>query len=128
MVKTFCKVIGIIFLIVGVMGFIAPTMLGFHLTAVHNIIHIISGAVALYFGYAGSLIAARSFCITFGVIYLLLGILGYIAPRLVSGILMTDADSGADLHADNIFHILLGLVFIVVWYLDAQRRTAAKTT
>ena len=39
----------------------------------------ISGALALYFGLIGTVRAARSFCIIFGVVYGLLGLLGLIA-------------------------------------------------
>ncbi|MGH9855929.1 MAG: DUF4383 domain-containing protein, partial [Blastocatellia bacterium] len=73
MAKTICKVLGTIFLVVGLLGFIAPNLMGMHLSAAHNVIHLVSGAVALYLGYAGTLNAARLFCLGFGAVYLLLG-------------------------------------------------------
>jgi Domain of unknown function (DUF4383) len=50
-----------------------------HLSVAHNIVRLISGALALYFGLTGTLRAVRNFCIIFGVVYGLLGLLGIIA-------------------------------------------------
>ncbi len=110
MAKTVCKILGVVFLLVGVLGFVKPDLLGAHLTTAHNAVHLVSGALALYLGFAGSLSAARAFCLVFGVVYLALGILG-----MALG-------AGADrmwevgpLHfgqADHGIHILLGVVFL----------------
>src|SRR6185295_16179991 len=76
MAKTVCKILGVVFLLVGVCGFAAPALLGAHLTPPHNVVHIVSGVIALYFGFAGSLSGAKAFALVFGVVYLALGILG----------------------------------------------------
>src|ERR1044071_5389414 len=78
MAKTICKLLGVVFVIVGIAGFVAPNLLGTHLSMAHNLVHIISGLIALYFGFAGSLSAARGFALAFGAVYLLLGIVGFI--------------------------------------------------
>ena len=80
MAKAICKVLGVVFLILGLLGFVSPNLLGMHLSGIHNIIHLISAALALYFGFAASPSAARTFSLIFGAIYLLLGALGFIAP------------------------------------------------
>lgn len=111
MAKTICKILGVVFLLVGVAGFAAPTLLGAHLTPPHNVVHIVSGVIALYFGFAGSLSGAKAFSLVFGIVYLALGILGLVmgAPpdRMwqVAGVL----DLGTSDHA---IHILLGIVFL----------------
>src|ERR1043166_5312820 len=61
MAKTVCKILGVVFVIVGVAGFVAPTLLGAHLNPAHNAVHLVSGALALYLGFAGSAGAARGF-------------------------------------------------------------------
>src|SRR2546421_2598071 len=73
MAKTVCKILGVVFVIVGVAGFAAPTLLGAHLNPAHNLVHIVSGALALYFGFAGSAGAARGVFILFRLVFLLLG-------------------------------------------------------
>ena len=111
MAKTVCKILGVVFVIVGVAGFVAPTLLGAHLNPAHNLVHIVSGALALYFGFAGSASAARGFCIIFGLVYLLLGVGGWFlgtGPEHmfpVGSLLMLGK-------MDHIIHILLGVIFL----------------
>ena len=123
MAKTICKLLGVVFLLVGLIGFIKPDLLGAHLSMAHNLIHIVSGILALYFGFAGSYSGARSFALAFGAVYLLLGIVGFImgAPGTSTIANMTMEDSrlwkvipntlelGT---ADHAIHILLGIVFL----------------
>lgn len=110
MAKTVCKILGVVFLLVGVAGFVAPRLLGAHLTTPHNVVHLVSGIVALYFGFAGTLSAAKIFTLVFGVIYLALGILGMAmgvgAERMWK---LGPLDLG---QADHGIHILLGVIFL----------------
>ena len=110
MAKTVCKILGVVFLLVGVVGFASPGLLGAHLTPIHNVVHIVSGVVALYLGFAGSLSGAKIFCLVFGVVYLGLGVCGLAfgmgaehiwgAGPLVLG------------SVDHGIHVLLGVVFL----------------
>jgi hypothetical protein len=110
MAKTICKILGVVFFLVGVCGFAAPTLLGAHLSPPHNVVHILSGVIALYFGFAGTLSGAKAFCLVFGVVYMALGILGMAlgAPPDRMWVL-------GPLHlgtADHGIHVLLGVVFL----------------
>lgn len=115
MAKTLCKIAGFLFLIIGLAGFASPNLMGFHLTPIHNIIHILTGAIALYMGFAATYDAARTFCLIFGVVYLLLGILGFVAPDVVAGVIghPTPVPAGA-LTPDNAFHLVVGILFLAV--------------
>lgn len=114
MAQTVCKVLGVAFLIAGLVGFVQPHFLGFHLTTIHNVIHLATAAVALYLGFAGTLTNARTFCLTFGAVYALLGVLGFLAPGLVATVLGHPGPvTGSDLMSDNLFHIAAGGVFLV---------------
>lgn len=110
MAKTICKILGVVFLLVGIAGFAAPTLLGAHLTPPHNLVHIVSGVIALYFGFAGSLSGARAFCLIFGVLYLALGIVGMAVGTgemrmwSVGPLVFGTADHG--------IHLLLGVIFL----------------
>lgn len=113
MAKTVCKVLGVVFLLVGCVGFIAPTLLGAHLTPPHNVVHIVSGVIALYFGFAGSLSGAKAFSLVFGVVYMALGILGMALGTAVAG--ENRMWTVGPLHlgqADHGIHILLGVIFL----------------
>jgi hypothetical protein len=110
MAKTICKILGVVFLLVGVCGFAAPTLLGAHLSPPHNVVHIVSGVIALYFGFAGTLSGAKAFCLVFGVVYLALGILGMVLGAPPDRMWML-----GPLHlgtADHGIHVLLGVVFL----------------
>jgi hypothetical protein len=113
MAQTVCKVFGGAFLVAGLVGFVQPHFLGFHLTLIHNVIHLASAAVALYLGFAGTAAGARTFCLVFGAVYLLLGVLGFVAPGLVATVLGHDgAVSAGELMPDNLFHVVAGAVFL----------------
>ena len=110
MAKTICKILGVVFLLVGVAGFAAPELLGAHLTPPHNVVHIVSGVVALYFGFAGTLSGAKTFCLVFGIVYLALGILGLALGAAPDRMWMV-----GPLHfgtSDHAIHILLGVLFL----------------
>jgi hypothetical protein len=110
MAKTVCKILGVVFLLVGLIGFVSPNLLNAHLTPAHNVVHIVSGAIALYFGFAGTLSGAKMFALVFGVVYLALGILGIALGTGEDKMWMA-----GPLHlgmADHGIHILLGVVFL----------------
>jgi hypothetical protein len=125
MAKTLCKILGIVLALVGIAGFLKHDLLGTHLTTIHNIVHLLTAAVALYFGFYGSDSGARAFCQVFGVIYLLLGIVGFIAPNIVANIIQSDSVTGSEnLTPDNIVHLLLGAVFLIVGLLRVPKPAA----
>ena len=110
MAKTVCKILGVVFLLVGVVGFVSPGLLGAHLTPPHNVVHIVSGIVALYFGFAGTLSGAKIFCLVFGVVYLGLGVCGLAFGTGVDNTWMV-----GPLHfgrVDHGIHVLLGVGFL----------------
>jgi hypothetical protein len=89
-------------------------------------VHIASGAIALYLGFAGTLSAARLFCLVFGAVYLLLGVLGFAlgAPGVPTVAGMTGMPSDNKLWKviagqlelgtmDHIIHLLLGIIFLI---------------
>ena len=117
MAKTICKLLGVVLLLVGILGFThVLDPLGAHLNPAHNAVHILSAALALYFGFAGSSSGARGFCLIFGIVYLLLGVGGWFLgtgpdhmlhiPNATSPIMMVGK-------VDHIIHMLLGVLFLV---------------
>ena len=106
MAKTVAKIMGLVLLLVGVLGFThVLDSLGAHLSPPHNLVHIVSGVIALYFGFAGSLSGAKGFCIIFGLVYLLLGILGLAMGELHIGPLMLGK-------VDHGIHLIVGAIFL----------------
>ena len=136
-VQTAARVVGIVFLLVGILGFIPGVtsnfetimfaghesealLLGlFQVSILHNIVH-------LLFGIAGLLLArtfdgARNYLIWGGVVYLLLWLYG----------LFIDQESAANFvplnDADNWLHLVLGIGMILLGLL-LGRRDRVRTT
>ena len=123
MAKTLCKIFGVVLLLVGIAGFAKSDLLGMHLTGIHNVVHILTAVIALYFGFAGTASAARTFCLVFGAIYLLLGVLGFVAPGVVTAIIGVGHDAG--LGPDNIVHLLLGATFLIAGLMPEPKTVTA---
>jgi hypothetical protein len=81
--KKFSLLFGVIFLAVGILGFVPGVtqdehLLGiFHVNAAHNAVHILTGLIALAAGLASEHAATMFFRI-FGVIYGLVAALGFV--------------------------------------------------
>ena len=115
MAKTVCKLLGLVFLIVGIAGIFSHNLLGAHLNMAHNMVHIVSGVIALYFGFSGSYSGARGFCLVFGLVYLLLGVCGWFLGTGAEHMFNLPPGNSPLLmlgKMDHIIHILLGVVFL----------------
>jgi hypothetical protein len=109
MLTTAAKIFGVIMLIVGVLGFIpgvAPDnhlFALFHINTAHNIVHIVTGLIALWVGVAGAH-ASKLFFLTFGIIYGIVCILGFISGNNpVLGFM-------ANNRADAWLHLLIAVI------------------
>lgn len=124
-------VLGVAFILVGLAGFVLPNLLGMHLNASHNIVHLVSGVLSIWFGVGRSNLTAERFCYIFGTIYGMLGLAGFLFGSAVSMIPpMMDYDSywwrvipgylelGT---ADHVVHILIGLAFVAGAYLTSRK-------
>jgi hypothetical protein len=117
MAKKAATLLGILLLIVGVAGFLAPRPLGAHLTPMHNGIHLVTGAASLGFGLWGSLAAARTFSFVFGLVYGLLGVAGFVFgvpdggadPSRMLRLIPGHLELGM---ADHAIHVALGTAYV----------------
>ncbi len=122
-VRNYARIIGIVLLITGVVGLLLGNMLFglFNSDLLEDIIHLGSGALMAYVGFAVSDNGlARTLVGGLGVVYLLVGILGFITPTLF-GLIPT----GYTL-ADNLLHLGLGILGIVVGFLLPRNMAAAR--
>lgn len=104
-VKTYCQVAGVVLLALGVLG-----LVGFGIPGLLSIsepaeiaVHFITGALAAWAGFTGGGYSsfAKPYAQWFGLIYLVLGVVGFFAPDLPLGI-----------HFDlvcNLAHVVLGV-------------------
>lgn len=113
MSRTLCRIFGVAFVLAGLAGFSDPNLFGLHLTPIHNVIHAVSGLVFLYVGFAGSPDAIRGLMLTVGSLYVLLGLLGFLAPGLVQALIgHPEPLDAAALAPDNILNVLLGTAIV----------------
>lgn len=80
-IQKVCIVMGVAFVLVGIAGILMPGLMAMHLSMAHNLIHLVTGAVALAVGYSDSSRKAYTFAVAFGVVYGLLGVLGFIVGQ-----------------------------------------------
>ncbi len=104
---------------IGVVGLILGNTLFLgilNIDVVEDIVHILTGGILAYVGFGRLDIgSARTVVIALGVVYLLVGILGFILPTLFGLI-----PHGYTVF-DNLLHLLLGVLSIVVAF--AERGT-----
>src|SRR4051812_13621773 len=93
MLAKIAKIWGAIFIVVGILGFIpaaAPDghLLGvFHVNGAHNMVHLLTGIVALACGFASNH-ASKLYFLIFGIVYGLVAVIGFAAgPNPVLGII-----------------------------------------
>lgn len=114
MARTIAILIGVIFILVGIVGFFSMNLMGAHLTKGHNIIHLVSGAISLYIGLKGSLSAAKTFGLVFGAVYLLLGVVGFLLGNPSDDRMLTLIDNRLFFGTmDHIIHIVIGAIYLI---------------
>jgi hypothetical protein len=104
---------GAFLVVVGLLGFVAPGFMGVRLGVIHNLVILLSGAVAIYFGLKAMARPVRTLCLVFGALYGILGLVGFVAGGLNHS--LTIIPGGLVLGTmDHLVHVFLGVVFLSV--------------
>jgi hypothetical protein len=119
--KTAALVLGFVFIIVGVLGYVPNPIVGpsgiFVTNTVHNLIHIASGIVLLLGVYSslGSSLALK----VIGVVYALVAVLGFLMPGdMMLGMVAMNG-------ADRWLHVALAIVILYAGFgLSAESNAA----
>ena len=127
MLRKASLVFGIVFVALGVLGFVPAFtpdehLFGiFHVDAVHNVIHLASGVVAL--SCAGSTFAAKKYFQVFGIIYGLVALGGFM-PFLQFGEDMKLLGLTHMNMADNVLHIAIAASALYLGFGDNEDAAA----
>ncbi len=128
MSKTIGLVVGIVFLLVGILGYVANPIVGadgFFLTnTAHDWVHLLTGIVFILW----SVMAPRSVGMglkIFGVVYLLVAILGFFTAPSGTGLLLNTVAINS---ADNWLHVVLGVVVLLLGFAASKDRTMMPKT
>ena len=124
MVKTMAVLFGVVFLVIGALGFVPAVtkddmLLGiFHVNAAHNVVHLLSGAAALFCGMT-SFGAARNYFRIFGVVYAAVAVLGFLNPgehTMLLGLISNNT-------ADTWLHVAIAAVSLILGFMPARAET-----
>jgi hypothetical protein len=111
-VKRFAQILGVVLILVGIVGLVLGdrVWLGIlNVDIVEDIVHLATGGLLAYVGFSRvDLSTARSIVLALGVIYLVVGILGFFVPTLFGLI-----PNGYTIF-DNLLHLALGALGLVV--------------
>src|SRR5687767_430762 len=120
MLKTLSSLFGVILITVGVLGFVPGVTAGdhllgiFHVNAFHNVVHIVSGLIALMSAFAGEH-ASKLFFRVFGAVYGLVAILGFVyGDQHIFGVMSNNA-------ADTWLHVGISAVSLLLGFVVKER-------
>lgn len=106
------KIVGTIFVLIGILGFIPSVTSGgylfgiFMVSTTHNIIHLLTGIIACMSAKSAS--GAKKYFVIFGIIYLLVAILGFMGESVLGLITVNSAD--------NILYIVIAIIFLALGF------------
>lgn len=123
MLKKAATLFGVLFILIGILGFVpgitndGMLLSIFHVNTSHNLIHIVSGIAALTIGMSSEK-GARTYFQVFGVVYALVTVLGFMS--MDSDILGLVANN----MADNLLHIVIATSALYLGFATKEELTA----
>lgn len=120
MVKSAAMLFGIVFLAIGILGFVPgitkdEMLLGiFMVNPAHSVVHIASGVVALLCAMSGAG-AARIYFQIFGIVYAIVAILGFMQPNgMLLGLISNNPP-------DTWLHVAIAVVSLLLGFGTAKQ-------
>lgn len=119
MAKKLAVVFGVVFVLVGVLGFVSNPIVGanglFLTDTLHNLVHLVIGIVLLVVAMSAPAKSA-SWLKIFGVVYLLLVVLGFLlipSGGMLLGLVTMNT-------ADHFLHLVLGIVLLAAGFMSSN--------
>jgi hypothetical protein len=126
MLKKAAVLFGVVLLTVGVLGFVPGATVDhmllrvFHVNAAHNVVHLLSGAVALWAGLTTTA-NARLYFRVFGVVYALVAVLGFfVGDGMILGIVSNNA-------ADTWLHVAIAASALYLGFVAKDDAVTVRT-
>ncbi len=114
MARGYAAVVGIVLIVVGLIGFVDNPLVGrnglFATDTIHNIVHIVTGLIALGVSFARTEEALSNGLIGFGILYAVVFVLLVVSPTMF-GILQVPVNA-----ADHVLHAALAIASLAVGY------------
>ena len=122
--RQYAQVVGVVLILLGVVGLLLgdELFLGIlNIDLVEDIVHLLTGGLLAYVGFGRTDDGTVKTVVgALGVVYLLVGILGFIAPSLFGLI-----PNGYTI-VDNLVHLALGVLGLVVAGIPGRREPARR--
>jgi len=118
--RTYAKVVGVVVILIGIGGVVLgeKSLLGvLNIDIAEDIVHLLSGGLMAAVGFRGSDSTVRMVVGGVGVVYLLVGVLGFFVPDMF-GLLPHEYETVLD----NLIHLTLGVLGIGVGFFLHDRR------
>ena len=123
-VKRYAQIIGVVLLLVGVIGLVLGDRVWLGILNVdifEDIVHLTTGGLLAYLGFGRTdLATTRNVVLALGVVYLLVGILGFVVPMMFGLI-----PNGYTVF-DNLLHLALGVLSLAIALFSPRRETATQ--
>ena len=131
--QIYVMVLGTVLVLVGILGFLVEpsfgvgdsadrgTLILFDINGWHNVVHLLSGLVGL--AMVGTAAKARLFAIGYGIVYVLVTILGFAVGD--GGLLLSIIPINT---ADNLLHLAIAVTGIAVGLASPASRPASRRT
>src|SRR5438876_414948 len=123
MAKSLGMLFGLVFLAVGILGFVPGVtkddmLLGiFMVNATHSVVHIVSGAIFLFASMSGAG-AARLWFQIFGLVYAVVAVMGFVVG---DGMIFNLISNNRN---DTYLHVVLALAMLAIGFLSPKQSTA----
>jgi hypothetical protein len=127
-VRWYAIAVGVVLVLVGLLGFVNNPIVGepgalFVTGTVHNIVHLVTGAIALYIGFGLRGDTQVNALIGFGILYLIVLVGTLVSPNLF-GILGDNRYNVSTF--DHVLHLVLAVAAIGVgWWARTPERLGA---
>ena len=112
MAKAYAGIVGAVLLLVGIVGFLTPEMMGLKFTMIHNVIHVASGVLGLASATVDGGSKSRLFAQVFGVVYTIVAVAGFAGVAMVGDMLALNT-------MYNVIHVAVGVLGLVAGFTGA---------
>jgi len=122
-VRLYAKVVGASVILIGLVGLVLgdKSLFGvLNIDIAEDGIHLLTGGLLLYAGFARDLRVTRALVGGIGIAYLVIGLVSFSQPMLFGLV-----PSGYEVVLDNLIHLTLGVLGIVVGFFVGDRRAVA---
>jgi Domain of unknown function (DUF4383) len=122
MAKTLAMVFGVVFVLVGLLGFVGNPIVGttglFETDGLHNIVHLLVGIILIVVAATAAQMSSMTLKIV-GVVYLLLAVVGFVTEG--GGPLLGLVTANV---ADTYLHLVLGAVILIAGFASTDKTMA----